>query len=225
MAIKNLMVHTQPAYLEVGAEGQCTPMQSPPSSLEYFPKRRPYRFCRFLCDLEDLVERVHDDCDRIRIAAILTQRLLTQATWIFESCPVPDANKGLSIRRLYREPGYPFTIKTVAWLPGGQSPVHNHAAWSIVAILGDGTCGHEKNQFWCRQDDGSQPDYAQLQPTNQQILKPGDILGLMPDAIHSVEQISTANSQKPTYTFNIYGKANLRHRYVFDPATSSVRNH
>lgn len=201
------------------------PMQPPSSGLEYFPQRHPYRFCRFLCDLEDLVEAVLDDCDRIRIATILTQRLLTQASWIFESCPSPNTTKGLSIRRLYREPGYPFTIKTVTWIPGGQSPVHNHAAWSIVAILGDGTCGREKNQFWRRQDDGSKSGYAHLQPTSQKTLKPGDILGLMPDAIHSVNQISAINSQKPTYTFNIYGKADLKHRYVFDPATNGIQNH
>lgn len=213
--------------MEVGAEGKCTPMQVPSSGLEHFPKRYPYRFCRFLCDLEDLVESVLNDYDRIRIATLLTQRLLNQATWIFEACPVPEPGKGVAMRRLYREPGYPFTIKIVTWLPGGQSPVHNHSAWSIVAILGDGTgtCGYEKNQFWCRQDDGSQPNYAHLQPASQQILKPGDILGLTPEAIHSIEPISAANSQKPTYTFNVYGQADLQHRYIFDPATNGIRNH
>ncbi len=214
-----------PAYLEVGASGHCTQMQQPSLQLAHFPHRHPYRFCRFLCDLEDLVEAVSDDCDRIRIATILVQRLLSQAPWIFEACPTPDPEKGLAIQRLYREPGYPFTIKLVSWQPSLKSPVHNHAAWSIVAILGDVTCGHEKNQFWQRQDNGSQPNYARLQPTEQQILKPGDILGLMPDAIHSVEQLSAPQSHKPTYTFNVYGKADLKQRYIFDPTTHRAKHH
>lgn len=210
-------------HLEVGADGICLPMQSPLSGLTQFPQRQPYRFCRFLCDLEDLVETISSDRDRIQIATQLVQRLLTQATWIFEACPEPDPDKGLAIRRLYREPGYPFTVKIVSWLPGTTSPVHNHGAWSIVAILGDGTCGQEENQFWQRQDDGSRPEYAQLQPASQRTLKPGDILGLMPDAIHSVRQVSVA--QRPTYTFNVYGKADLKRRFVFDPKTQQARNH
>ncbi|PZD73293.1 3-mercaptopropionate dioxygenase [Acaryochloris thomasi RCC1774] len=213
------------ALLEVGKSGICRPMQPPSQNIEHFPQRDPYRFCRFLCDLEDLVETVSDDCDRIRIAALLVQRLLAQAHWIMPSCPEPEPNKGLAIQRLYREPGYPFTIKLVSWLPGIKSPVHNHAAWSIVAIIGDATCGHERNQFWHRQDDGRQPDYAQLQPAEQHTLKPGNILGLMPDAIHSVEQLSAPHSQKPTYTFNVYGKADLKRRYIFDPATNRLKNH
>ena len=222
------MAHSQPSHpalLEVGCEGICGPMQPPSQYIEHFPPRTPYRFCRFLCDLEDLVETVSDDCDRIRIAAHLVQRLLSQASWIVPSCPEPDPDRGLAIQRLYREPGYPFTIKLVSWLPGITSPVHNHAAWSIVAIIGDVTCGHEKNQFWHRQDDGRRADYAELQPADQQILKPGDILGLTPDAIHSVQQMSAPKSQRPTYTFNVYGKADLKRRYIFDPPTNRVKNH
>jgi predicted metal-dependent enzyme (double-stranded beta helix superfamily) len=222
--ISSMAVPLHLTYLEVGTAGQCGPV---PLSvgMDSFPERHPYRFCRFLCDLEDLVERVTDDRIRIRTAALLVQRLLAQATWITDACPTPDPSKGMAIRRLYREPGYPFTIKLVSWLPGIQSPVHNHAAWSIVAILGDATCGHEKNQFWQRQDDGSRPDFAQLQIASEWTLKPGNILGLTPGAIHSIESVSASGEQKPTYTFNVYGKANLKERFVFDPATHRVRHH
>ncbi|QUY41561.1 cupin [Acaryochloris marina] len=211
--------------LEVGAQGECTPMQLPTSGLDLFPERHPYRFCRFLCDLEDMVASVADDRDRVRIATILVHRLITQSLWIYQACPHPDPESGISTQRLYREPGYPFTVKIVAWSPGLQSPVHNHAAWSVIALLGDSTCGQEKNQFWCRQDDGQQANFAHLLPASQCVLKPGDILGMMPDAIHNICSLSSANAQKPTYTFNVYGAADLRHRYIFDTDKNTQQNH
>ena len=55
---------------EVMGDGICRPMPSPPKALlDRFPYREPYRLYRFLSDLDDLVEMVPHDLQRIGIAA------------------------------------------------------------------------------------------------------------------------------------------------------------
>lgn len=215
----------QQRNFEVTADGLSRPMGSPPSSLSLFPLRRPYRLYRYLSDLDDLVESVSDDLERIRIATVLTRHLLAQATWITQLCPVPDPERRASVNCLYGEPGYPLIIQIVAWLPQA-SPVHNHANWSIVAFLGDETAGCEENIFWSRQDDGSKPGHAIIKPVTKQILRPGDIVGFTPDAIHSIQSIPAENVEepKPTYTFNIFGETDFNQRYEFDPVNNTLKN-
>lgn len=213
-----------PATFEIGADGICQPMSKAPSSLRRFRLRRPYRLYRFLSDLDDLVDSVKSDRDRLRIAAVLVRHLLTESSWIAEACPDPDPDLGWSVHFLYDEPGYPFTVQTVSWVPGEGSPVHNHATWSVVAIVGDEQSGQEENTFWTRGDKGDRKGHADVVQTGQQILNPGDILTLMPEAIHSVKAISSTTTPQPTRTFNVYGLTDMERRYEFDPVNQSCKN-
>lgn len=210
---------------EVTADGKCLPLGSLPPSIEQFPLRHPYRFYRFLSDLDDLVESVTDDLERIRIAAVLTRHFLKQATWLNEFCPLPDPEQRVVGKSLYGEPGYPFIAQVVSWLPQ-RSPVHNHSNWSIVGFLGDETAGYEHNTFWSREDDGSKEGFAIVKKVSQQILKPGDIVGFTPDAIHSIISIpgEKGKESKPTFTFNIFGETDLSQRYEFDPVNNTRKN-
>lgn len=198
-------------------------MGKAPSSLRRFRLRRPYRLYRFLSDLDDLVDTVKSDRERLRIAAVLVRHLLSETSWIAEACLPPDPDLGWSVNYLYDEPGYPFTIQSVSWMPGESSPVHNHATWSIVAIVGDETSGQEENTFWTREDKGDREGYAEVVQTGQRILKPGDILTLMPAAIHSVKAVSPDDNPQPTRTFNVYGLTDLERRLEFDPATQTCK--
>jgi predicted metal-dependent enzyme (double-stranded beta helix superfamily) len=214
----------QSVVLEVGTDGLCQPMGQPSSLLRRFPQRRPYRLYHFLSDLDDLVEAERSDRHRLRIAAVLLQRFLHQADWIGETFPIPDETSGWGVHTLYDEPGYPFTVQTVSWLPGQRSPIHNHAAWSIVAILGDATTGRERNTFWRRVDDRSQPEKARLEVAGERLLLPGDTIGFEPAAIHCVEQEYAEDSWLPTFTFNIYGQTNYSQRYEYDVDRETVKN-
>ncbi len=216
-----------PRAFEIGGDGCLRTMPSPPSPLmRRFPLRKPYRLYRFLSDLDDLVVAVKHDRERLRIAAILVRHLLSQSEWIAQACPPPDPQLGWGLSFLYDEPGYPFTVQVVSWLPGESSPVHNHAAWSIVTLLGDpSTAGQEKNQLWQRQDDGSQPGHALVTPADDVILRPGDLVGFMPEAIHSVTSVPTTETDpQPTYTFNVYGATDFNQRFEFDPEKGTAVN-
>ena len=108
---------------------------------------------------------------------------------------MPDRETGWSVQMMYDEPDFALTVQTVAWSPQRVSSVHNHATWGIVALID----GEEKNTFWQRSPSAEFPD--RIVKTGEHILTSGDILCLMPEAIHQVEAIG----DEPTISFNIYG--------------------
>lgn len=214
-----------PRSYEVAADGQVRAMASPTATLmRRFPQRKSYRLYRFLSDLDDLVAAVRSDRDRLRIATVLVRRLLERSPWIVNTCPQPDPDLGWGVHFLYDEPGYPFTIQTVSWLPGQTSPIHNHGGWSLVAIIGDpARSGRERNRLWHRQDDGSQAGYGQITQISEVILQPGDMVGFTPEAIHDVCALpASETAPQPTLTFNIYGETDFKNRYEFDPEQNTA---
>jgi predicted metal-dependent enzyme (double-stranded beta helix superfamily) len=70
--------------------------------------------------------------------------------------------------------------------------------------------GQEKNTFWQRSGTADTPD--RIKQVGDRTLSPGDILCLMPDAIHHIEAVS----DEPTISFNLYGETNYSQRFQFD---------
>lgn len=185
----------------------------------YYPEtqeltRDPYRLFRFLTDLEDILLDTVDDGDRLKAIIPLVRNLLTSSYWLQMEYDQPSPKTGWSVKMLYREPEYPLTIQMVAWQPGTVSPIHNHGTWGIVAIVS----GSEKNRFWQRSPSYQDPDRLEL--VGEKILEPGEIIGLMPQAIHSVESMG----DEPTISFNIYGETNYKERYQFDIKNHTAQN-
>ncbi|MEO0539430.1 MAG: cupin [Cyanobacteria bacterium P01_A01_bin.105] len=173
---------------------------------------QPYRLYRFLTDLEDILLDELDDHQRLQRIIPLVRQLLTSAYWLQMEFDQPGA-KGWSVRFLYREYGFPLTVQMVAWAPGQQSTIHNHATWGIVALVG----GAEKNQLWQRQPSADHPH--QIVPTGDLTLAPGDIIGFMPGAIHQVKPLG----DEPTVSFNLYGVTDKPNRYQFDPTQKTAK--
>src|ERR1700744_5359616 len=42
---------------------------------------------------------------------------------------------GYQSHLLYAEPGGSFSVSAMVWLPGQQTPVHDHVAWCVTAVL------------------------------------------------------------------------------------------
>jgi predicted metal-dependent enzyme (double-stranded beta helix superfamily) len=187
----------------VGENGQCVPWDL---SAQEATLAQPYRLYRFLTDLEDILEQEPDDQRRLRLICPLVRRLLNSSTWLLDNYLPPDPDTGWSVLMLYDEPDYPITVQTVVWSPGSISPIHNHAAWGIVALLS----GQEKNTFWQRSGTADTPD--RIKQVGDRTLSPGDILCLMPGAIHHIEAVS----DEPTISFNLYGETNYSQRFQFD---------
>lgn len=172
-----------------------------------------YRLYRFLTDVEDILESMKDDRQRLEQIRPLVRRLLTSSYWLQGEYREPNPDTGWSVLMLYDEPEFCLTVQTVVWLPGQVSPIHNHAAWGVVALIS----GEEKNTFWRRTRDSEFPD--RIEKVGEQVLVPGDIISFMPDGIHHVEVMG----EEPTITFNLYGKTDYDKRFEFDPITHTAK--
>ncbi len=188
----------------VDNNGQCCPLKNVSR-----PKKgtSPYRLYRFLTDLEDILEKIHDDGKRLRAIAPLVRQLLNDSPWLLLSLLEPDPETGWEVMTLYDEPSFPLTIQLVAWAEGTISPIHNHGCWGLVAVLN----GREKNRFWQRNPQPELPDL--IQEAGEQILGAGDIICFLPSAIHQVE----AMGDRGTISFNLYGETDFDRRFEFDP--------
>ena len=173
---------------------------------------RPYRLYRFLTELEDILERESDEVERIRAIAPRVRKLLTSSYWLQLAYPEPHPDSGWALRFLYEERDYPITVQMESWLPGHTSPIHNHATWGIVAIVGGG----EKNQFWKRSPTPDAPH--RIEPTARKLMMPGQIIGFTAEAIHSIEPLG----DEPVVSFNLYGETNFQRRFQFDPETNTA---
>ncbi len=183
-----------------------------PTEERTFPE--PYRLYRFLSDLDDVLASTPDDDRRIQRIFPMVRQLLTSSYWLQMEYDEPSPKLGWSVKMLYQEPDYPLTVQMVAWSPGKVSPIHNHATWGIVALIS----GEEKNRFWRRSPDARHPD--RIEQVGEHTLVPGDIIGFMPGAIHSVEP----SSDEPTITFNLYGVTDFSQRYEFDAVKHTAKN-
>jgi len=119
---------------------------------------------------------------------------------------VPDLARGDRRGRLHQgwryllheEPDHGLTLFAQSWPPGAATPPHSHGAWAaIVGILG---C--ETNTFWTRTDDVNRPGHATLRRDAERSFGAGDVVTLLPDAIHSVVNTTSAS----TLTIHVYGR-------------------
>jgi 3-mercaptopropionate dioxygenase len=74
--------------------------------------------------------------------------------------PVPETLLPAELRRghpdgyqshlLYAEPDGSFSVSAMVWLPGQQTPIHDHVAWCVTAVLQ----GHEYEEIFALTDGG-----------------------------------------------------------------------
>ena len=172
-----------------------------------------YRLYRFLTELEEILKKQLEETNYLAEIRQLVRRLLVNSYWIKTQHPEPDNETGTSVKLLYDELGFPFTVQTVTFTKGTQSNIHNHGTWGIVAVLK----GQEKNTIWKRNHTAEHPD--KIETAGEIILNPGDIVSFAPGAIHRVEAI-----EEPTVTFNLYGETRSKERFEFDTVNHTAKN-
>jgi predicted metal-dependent enzyme (double-stranded beta helix superfamily) len=176
--------------------------------------RTPYRFHRFLTEVEDVLEGAVNEANCLPQLWLLVRQLLTNSYWIQTQYAEPNCDTGSGVITLYDEIGYPLTVQIATYLPGTTSSIHNHGNWGIVAVLK----GEEKNTLWRRIRDPQFPNW--IEPTAEVTLLPRDIISFTPGAIHSV----IAVGDEPTVTFSLYGETHHSKRFEFDPVTHTAKN-
>jgi len=172
-----------------------------------------YSIRDLVSDLRSLKRQGLDDDAMAREAPDLVKRLvLMKHNWLRPSMCVPNAERGASAAtyRLHEEPDHSLALFVVTWLPGDETPPHDHGTWAVIA----GLDGHETNHWWRRIDDGSVPGYARVARAGQERIDPSRIVALPRPSIHSLHNDSDAAS----VTLHLYGiNVDFAERWKYDP--------
>ncbi|MBS0343880.1 MAG: cysteine dioxygenase family protein [Proteobacteria bacterium] len=166
---------------------------------------------RFLLDLRNITLNATGEPEILARVKPLVAELAASREWLLPRHYEALESQGNGVHLLHEEPDHTLAIVAVCWLPGRETPPHNHGTWAVVA----GVDGPERNVFWRRVDDGARAGYAELERVGQQVVEAGDVLAMPSGAIHSVANDTTAI----TLTLHAYGRhLNFSPRSQFDVA-------
>ena len=169
-----------------------------------------YTLAQFVTDLRAIAASTQDPGEIAGRVRPLTSELALARTWLQPAHYACDPEQGFGVHVLHEEPDHALFVIAAAWLPGRGVAPHNHGTWAVVA----GVDGDERNVFWKRLDDGSRPGHAQIRKQGEKVFGPGDVLTLLPGAIHSVVN----DTSQVTVSLHVYGyNLNLATRSQFDP--------
>jgi predicted metal-dependent enzyme (double-stranded beta helix superfamily) len=175
----------------------------------------PYRFHRFLTDVEDVMARHPEEAIALPLLHQLVRKLLLNSYWIQTRRPQLHEKTGVGVDNLYDEIGFPLTVQTTILAPGIKSSIHNHGTWGVIALLQ----GQEKNTFWKRHPHSTSEH--KIVSVTERTLVAGDVISFTEGAIHSIETLG----DEPLITFNIYGETHHQTRFEFDPELEKAWNY
>ncbi|HSC94516.1 MAG TPA: cysteine dioxygenase family protein [Burkholderiales bacterium] len=177
--------------------------------------RDTYALSTFVEDLRAIARTAKGEAETLSRLRPLVLRAALSRQWLlprhYEALP----EQGNGVHLLHEEPDHTLAVAAVCWLPGRETPPHNHGTWAVVA----GVEGPERNIFWKRIDDGTRPGYAQLERIGEKVVGVGDVLAMPAATIHSIAN----DTDHVTLTLHVYGThLNFSPRFQFDVERHSV---
>jgi len=161
------------------------------------------------------------------ITVVLQKLAQREDLFTFADFPPPDAASGKTSTRYYlnREGAAEDTDKDDIALylnsiiPGKTTIPHNHDTWAVIVAIK----GQELNRLYQRDDDGSNPEQAQISLTRELTVQPGTSISFLPDDLHSIH----VQGDHPTLHFHLYGRPldTLSGRIGIEPDTGRIVNY
>ena len=176
-----------------------------------------YLFANYIEDLRRISRETNDEDEIIRCVGPLAQRLALQKSWLQQEHYDTDPEQGFLAHLLHEEPDHTLAVFVVSWLPGRGAPPHDHGTWAVVA----GVEGVEHNIRYKRLDDGTRPDYAELEAKSALDAGAGELICMKTGGIHSVRN----ETDQVTLSLHTYGKhVNFTSRSQFDLETNEKKD-
>lgn len=172
-----------------------------------------YSVKHLLADLRELKRRAASERQMLDAVPDLARRMvLAKHAWLRPEMCAPNAEGDKAgIHTLHEEPDHSLAVFVVTWLPGDETPPHDHGTWAVIA----GLSGHETNHWWERTDDRSVAGYADICRAGMQRIDARSVVAMPGDAIHSLHNDSDGLS----VTLHLYGiNVDYTDRYKYDPA-------
>lgn len=150
----------------------------------------------------------------VREVSALTKRLVASDRWLEERFRIAQTDR-YARHLLHHDPQNRFIVLSLVWMPGQTTPIHDHSCWGVMGLLQNSL----EEVCYDRLDDGSRPDFAELQQSRGADVGTGSVAYLLPP-YEEIHRIGNA-SDKPTISVHIYGR-DLDEVNVFDPQTGKV---
>ncbi len=174
----------------------------------------PYALDTFVADLRDAGATTRTPAETLARVRPLAVRLAADRSWVSPEHYRTDPEQGFLIHLLHEEPNHDLAVMALAWLPGRGTPPHDHGTWALVV----GVDGEELNEYWRRVDDRKRPGYAELEKVSERVCREGDVVQMLPGAIHSVTNVGAGVA----LSLHVYGRhINHTGRSQFDVAAKT----
>jgi 3-mercaptopropionate dioxygenase len=180
------------------------------------PRPLPNTLKAFIAEVEQVVGTTDDRRDTIARLTSSFATLLADPTWLHADFRQPVAGRFVQYA-IYRAEDASLSVMAMVVPPSVATPVHDHRAWGLVGVYQ----GRQREKVYRRLDDGSRPDFADLQQVAENILAPGDITTLVPPEgdIHMIETISA----EPSISIHVLGNdIGCEHRHRYDVEHKAV---
>jgi predicted metal-dependent enzyme (double-stranded beta helix superfamily) len=172
-----------------------------------------YSLRGFVADLRAVRSRARDEREMLAgVREHVRELQRYRDNWLRPSMCLPGAQPGTAgVHQVHEEADHSLAIFVVTWLPGEETPPHDHATWAVIA----GLRGQETQHWWKRLDDGTVEGYAEVERSHHERIGPGSIVTMGSEAIHSLHNDSGGLS----VTLHVYGvNVDFTERFRFDPA-------
>jgi predicted metal-dependent enzyme (double-stranded beta helix superfamily) len=149
---------------------------------------------------------------RDELPALLANRTLFEGilSGILSGAPHPDLRQETLFDNelvLFRDPGRLFSLRLYIFGPGEHTSVHDHTSWGVSGSA----FGQLEVVRYHREDDGSDPEQAQLALTERRVLRPGEIETTLP--LHQGIHRTGNPTEGTTLMVSVYGTP-LRRLYI-----------
>ena len=173
------------------------------------------RLRRFVADMTSLVGGAWQDRDEAAIVEVgrtLLGELVKHDDWLPEAM-AKHLPHGYAANLLWCDPFERFSIVSLVWAPGAETPVHDHQVWGLVGILR----GSETSQRFALD-----PASGAIAKGRRATLGPGEIEVLSPTE-GDIHQVANARSDGNSISIHVYGgNIGAMRRRRFDLASGAV---
>ena len=193
-----------------------------PGGPRIFPNTTPmstaspltYGLPDYVRTIEQVLDRRPSDKVIVREVSKATKQLCSDDRWLDERYRIGDPD-GYTRHLLHKDPRNRFIVLSLVWQPGQTTPIHDHSCWGVMGLVQNSL----EEVCYERLDDGSRPDFCELEQSRGTDVSTGGVAYLLPphDEIHRIGNTSS----KPTISVHVYGR-DLDEVNVFDPVTGKV---
>jgi predicted metal-dependent enzyme (double-stranded beta helix superfamily)/predicted enzyme related to lactoylglutathione lyase len=180
------------------------------------PRPLPPNLKSFIAEVEQVLADSDDRHETLARLQPSFAALLVDPTWLHADLRQPMAGKFVQYA-IYRAEDASLSVMAMVVPPGVATPVHDHRAWGLVGVYQ----GRQREKVYRRRDDGSRPEFADLEQVAENILGPGDVTTLIPPDgdIHMIETISA----EPSISIHVLGNdIGCEHRHRYDVEHQAV---